>query len=143
MPAEHRGLQIILIWPARIPNQADAAFAHVLAERTAVVPRVTPYRPGEFSLRELPSLRAVLEDLSGLDLRPISSFSAAPAVTSMLCPGCTRRTVRRAFAQAVAGRRGGRRTPGMLGIAHVSSRPRRTRGDRGAAAACRLAGDLG
>jgi deoxyribonuclease V len=27
---------------------ADAAFAHVLAERTAVVPRVAPYRPGEF-----------------------------------------------------------------------------------------------
>jgi deoxyinosine 3'endonuclease (endonuclease V) len=29
---------------------ADAAFAHVLAERTAVA----PYRPGEFYLRELP-----------------------------------------------------------------------------------------
>ena len=26
---------------------ADAAFAHVLAERTALVPRVAPYRPGE------------------------------------------------------------------------------------------------
>ena len=38
---------------------ADAAFAHVLAERTAVVPRVAPYRPGEFYLRELPPLRAV------------------------------------------------------------------------------------
>ena len=25
---------------------ADAAFAHVLAEHTAVVPRVAPYRPG-------------------------------------------------------------------------------------------------
>ena len=36
---------------------ADAAFAHVLAERTAVLPRVPPYRPGEFSLRELPPLR--------------------------------------------------------------------------------------
>jgi deoxyribonuclease V len=33
---------------------ADTAFAHVLAERTAVVPRVPPYRPGEFYLRELP-----------------------------------------------------------------------------------------
>ena len=40
---------------------ADAAFAHVLAERTAVVPRVPPYRPGEFYRRELPPLRAVLE----------------------------------------------------------------------------------
>jgi len=27
---------------------ADAALAHVLAERTAVLPRVPPYRPGEF-----------------------------------------------------------------------------------------------
>ena len=36
---------------------ADAAFAHVLAERTAVVPRVAPYQPGEFYLRELPPLR--------------------------------------------------------------------------------------
>ena len=27
---------------------ADAAFAHVLAERTAVLPQVAPYRPGEF-----------------------------------------------------------------------------------------------
>ena len=40
----------------------DAAFAPVLAERTAVVPRVPPYRPGEFYLRELPPLRAVLEE---------------------------------------------------------------------------------
>ncbi|MGO8896424.1 MAG: hypothetical protein ACLQB1_43005 [Streptosporangiaceae bacterium] len=33
---------------------ADAAFAHVLAERTAVVARVPACRPGEFYLRELP-----------------------------------------------------------------------------------------
>src|SRR5580700_6339660 len=45
---------------------ADAAFAHVLAERTAMVARVPAYRPGEFYLRELPPLRAVLGDLSGL-----------------------------------------------------------------------------
>ena len=47
---------------------ADAAFAHMLAERTAVIPRVPPYQPGEFYLRELPPLRAVLTDLSELDL---------------------------------------------------------------------------
>src|SRR5208282_873295 len=47
---------------------ADAAFAHVLAERTAMVPRVPPCRPGEFCLRELPPLRAVLDDLRGLGL---------------------------------------------------------------------------
>jgi len=40
----------------------------MLAERTAVVPRVAPYQPGEFYLRELPPLRAVLDNLSGLDL---------------------------------------------------------------------------
>ena len=47
---------------------ADAAFVHVLAERTAVRPRVPPYRPGQFYLRELPPLRAVLDGLSGLGL---------------------------------------------------------------------------
>ena len=38
----------------------------MLAERTAVVPRVPPCRPGEFYLRELPPLRADLDDLSGV-----------------------------------------------------------------------------
>src|SRR5512142_3251242 len=33
-----------------------------------MVSRVPPYRPGEFSLRELPPLRAVLGGLSGLGL---------------------------------------------------------------------------
>ena len=54
---------------------ADAAFAHVLAEHTAVVPRVAPYRPGEFYLRELPPLRAVLEDLSGLGLLVVDGYA--------------------------------------------------------------------
>jgi deoxyinosine 3'endonuclease (endonuclease V) len=54
---------------------ADAAFAHVLAERTAVVPRVPPYRPGEFYLRELPPLRAVLEDLSELGLLVVDGYA--------------------------------------------------------------------
>jgi len=54
---------------------ADAAFAHVLAERTAVLPRVPPYRPGEFYLRELPPLRAVLEDLSGLGLLVVDGYA--------------------------------------------------------------------
>jgi deoxyinosine 3'endonuclease (endonuclease V) len=35
---------------------ADAAFAHLLADRTALVPRVPPYRPGQFYRRELPPL---------------------------------------------------------------------------------------
>ena len=54
---------------------ADAAFAHVLAERTAVLPRVPPYRPGEFYLRELPPLRAVLEELSGLGLLVVDGYA--------------------------------------------------------------------
>jgi deoxyribonuclease V len=54
---------------------ADAAFAHALAERTAVVPRVPPYRPGEFYLRELPPLRAVLDDLSGLGLLVVDGYA--------------------------------------------------------------------
>ncbi len=54
---------------------ADAAFAHVLAERTALVPRVAPYRPGEFYLRELPPLRAVLADLEGLRLLVVDGYA--------------------------------------------------------------------
>jgi deoxyribonuclease V len=54
---------------------ADVGFAHVLAERTAVVPRVPPYRPGEFYRRELPPLRAVLDDLSGLGLLVVDGYA--------------------------------------------------------------------
>ena len=54
---------------------ADAAFAHLLAERTAVVPQVAPYQPGEFYLRELPPLRAVLDDLSGLGLLVVDGYA--------------------------------------------------------------------
>jgi deoxyribonuclease V len=54
---------------------ADALFAHVLAERTAVIPRVAPYRPGRFYLRELPPLRAILDDLSGLGLLVIDGYA--------------------------------------------------------------------
>ena len=54
---------------------ADAAFAHVLTERIEMVPRVAPYRPGEFYLRELPPLRAVLEDLSELGLLVVDGYA--------------------------------------------------------------------
>ena len=54
---------------------ADAVFAHVLAERTAVVPRVAPYQPGEFYRRELPPLRAVLDDLGGLGLLSVDGYT--------------------------------------------------------------------
>ena len=54
---------------------ANAAFADVLAERTAVVPRVPAYRPGEFYRRELPPLCAVLDDLSGLGLLVVDGYA--------------------------------------------------------------------
>jgi len=53
----------------------DAAFAHVLAERTATLPEVPPYRPGEFYRRELPPLRAVLDGLSGLGLLVVDGYA--------------------------------------------------------------------
>ncbi len=53
----------------------DAAFTHVLAERTAIVAWVPAYRPGEFYRRELPPLRAVLADLSGLGLLVVDGYA--------------------------------------------------------------------
>ena len=53
---------------------ADAAFA-LSAERAVVVPRVAPYRRGEFYLRGFPPLRAVLEDLSGLSLLVVDGYA--------------------------------------------------------------------
>jgi deoxyribonuclease V len=55
---------------------ADVAFTHVLTERTAVIPQAAPYRPGEFHRRELPPLRAVLEDLSGLGLLVADGYTS-------------------------------------------------------------------
>ena len=54
---------------------ADAAFAHVLAEHTAVLPLVEPYWPGQFYLREMPPLRAVLGGLSGLGLLVVDGYA--------------------------------------------------------------------
>jgi deoxyribonuclease V len=54
---------------------ADATFAHVVAERTAMVPQVPPYRPGEFYLREFPPLCAVLDDLRGLGVLVVDGYA--------------------------------------------------------------------
>jgi deoxyribonuclease V len=54
---------------------ADAFFSQVLTERTAVVPEVPPYRPGEFYRRELPPLRAVLESIAGLALVVVDGYA--------------------------------------------------------------------
>jgi len=54
---------------------ADATFGHLLADRTELVPSVGPYRPGEFYLRELPPLRAVLDGLRGLTLLVVDGYA--------------------------------------------------------------------
>jgi len=54
---------------------ADTSFVEVMAERTVVVPEVLPYRPGEFFLRELPPLRAVLHGVRGLSLLVIDGYA--------------------------------------------------------------------
>jgi deoxyribonuclease V len=54
---------------------ADATFARVVGERTADVPEVAAYRPGEFYLRELPPLRTVLDGLTGLGLLVIDGYA--------------------------------------------------------------------
>ncbi|HEV2371499.1 MAG TPA: endonuclease V [Streptosporangiaceae bacterium] len=59
---------------AAVVVTADAAFSVVVAERTAVVPEVTPYQPGEFFLRELPPLRAVLQGVFGLGLLVVDGY---------------------------------------------------------------------
>ena len=40
---------------------ADATFCYLLADRTGQVAEVPPYQPGQFYLRELPPLGAVLD----------------------------------------------------------------------------------
>ncbi len=59
---------------AAVVLSADAAFSAVLAERTAIVTEVMPYRPGEFFMRELPPLRAVLHGVRGLSLLIIDGY---------------------------------------------------------------------
>jgi deoxyribonuclease V len=54
---------------------ADARFSKVVAERTEVVAEVLPCRPGEFYLRELPPMRAVLHGLSGLSLLVVDGYA--------------------------------------------------------------------
>lgn len=54
---------------------ADASFACLLADRTQLTAEVLPYQPGEFYLRELPPLRAVLAGLSGLALLVVDGYA--------------------------------------------------------------------
>jgi deoxyribonuclease V len=54
---------------------ADTAFSHLLASRIALVPEVAPYRPGEFYLRELPPLHAVLDGLREMALLVVDGYA--------------------------------------------------------------------
>jgi deoxyribonuclease V len=53
---------------------ADTAFSAILAQRTVLVRQVLPYRPGQFFLRELPPMRAVLGGVRGLGLLVIDGY---------------------------------------------------------------------
>jgi deoxyribonuclease V len=52
----------------------DRAFAEILAQRTAFVPHVAPYVPGQFLKRELPPLRAVLAGVAGIELLIVDGY---------------------------------------------------------------------
>ena len=54
---------------------ADATFARLLADRIELVPDVEPYHPGQFWLRELPALRAVLDGLAGMALLIVDGYA--------------------------------------------------------------------
>lgn len=53
----------------------DAGFARLVQERTALVPEVAPYRPGELYLRELPPLHAVLDNLDQMGLLIVDGYA--------------------------------------------------------------------
>jgi deoxyribonuclease V len=59
---------------AAVVAAADPRFARIVAERAVVVPEAAPYRPGQFYLRELPPLLAVLDGLGRLDLLVIDGY---------------------------------------------------------------------
>jgi deoxyribonuclease V len=52
----------------------DVRFADLVEERTARLTTVGPYQPGQFYLRELPAITAVLNTTAGLDLLIIDGY---------------------------------------------------------------------
>jgi deoxyribonuclease V len=59
---------------AALVLSGDPAFAEIRAQKTALVPHVAPYRPGRFFERELPPLRAVLADVTRIELLVIDGY---------------------------------------------------------------------
>jgi len=54
---------------------ADATFSCLLADRTGQVAEVPPYQSGQFYLRELPPLHAVLDGLGGVTLLIVDGYA--------------------------------------------------------------------
>jgi deoxyribonuclease V len=54
---------------------ANVGFSCLVEDRTALVPAVGPYRPGEFYLRELPPLHAVLDSLNQMSLLIVDGYA--------------------------------------------------------------------
>ncbi len=54
---------------------ADATFCHLLADRTGQVAEVEPYQRGQFYLRELPPLHAVLDGLEEMRLLIVDGYA--------------------------------------------------------------------
>jgi deoxyribonuclease V len=52
----------------------DRRFSVIVSSRTAIVPAGAPYRPGEFYLRELPPLRAVIPAAGELALVVVDGY---------------------------------------------------------------------
>jgi deoxyribonuclease V len=52
----------------------DRAFSQILAQKTAFVPQVAAYVPGQFFQRELPPIRAVLAGVPGIELLVIDGY---------------------------------------------------------------------
>jgi deoxyribonuclease V len=53
---------------------ADLRFSDTVAEHVASLAEVAPYRPGDFFVRELPALRAVLAHAGQLDLLVVDGY---------------------------------------------------------------------
>jgi hypothetical protein len=54
---------------------ANATFSCLLADRTGLVAEVPPYQSGQFYLRELPPLHAVLDGLGGVTLLIVDGYA--------------------------------------------------------------------
>src|SRR4051812_37914749 len=59
---------------AALVRSRDARFDSVVEERVAELDEVADYEPGRFYLRELPALRAVLENVTGLSVLIVDGY---------------------------------------------------------------------